>query len=105
MSCSLFYIQVVPLLELEDPWFHQNRIFKVFKHIHGLVMTPLETHNVDSTPKGYIRPPTTVSNHSGLPSERINLSPFTKDFRGGGHSNESALNLLLPSLRACLLKT
>ena len=22
---------------------------------------------------------------SGLPSERINLSPFTKDFRGGGH--------------------
>ena len=23
--------------------------------------------------------------HSGLPSERINLSPFTKDFRGGGH--------------------
>ena len=24
--------------------------------------------------------------HSGLPSERINLSPFTKDFRGGGHS-------------------
>ena len=24
--------------------------------------------------------------HSGLPSERINLSPFTKDFRGGGHT-------------------
>ena len=23
--------------------------------------------------------------NSGLPSERINLSPFTKDFRGGGH--------------------
>ena len=23
--------------------------------------------------------------YSGLPSERINLSPFTKDFRGGGH--------------------
>ena len=22
---------------------------------------------------------------SGLPSKRINLSPFTKDFRGGGH--------------------
>ena len=24
--------------------------------------------------------------HSGLPSVRINLSPFTKDFRGGGHT-------------------
>lgn len=24
-------------------------------------------------------------NHSGFPSERINLSPFTKDFRGGEH--------------------
>ncbi len=34
--------------------------------------------------------------NSGLPSERINLSPFTKDFRGGGHSNEYALNLLKP---------
>ena len=26
---------------------------------------------------------------SGFPSKRINLSPFTKDFRGGEHSNES----------------
>ena len=25
---------------------------------------------------------------SGLPSIRTNLSPFTKDFRGGGQSNE-----------------
>ena len=25
---------------------------------------------------------------SGFPSKRTNLSPFTKDFRGGGHSNE-----------------
>ena len=59
---------------------------------------------------GYIRNPTTSSpdwgykitlillfNNSGLPSERINLSPFTKDFRGGGHSNECALNLFAPS--------
>ena len=27
-----------------------------------------------------------ASRYSGLPSERINLSPFTKDFRGGGHT-------------------
>ena len=33
----------------------------------------------------YIKVSFAVSNHSGLPSERINLSPFTKDFRGGGH--------------------
>jgi len=26
---------------------------------------------------------------------RINLSPFTKDFRGEGHSNESKLNFCL----------
>ena len=26
---------------------------------------------------------------SGLPSTRINLSPFTKDFRGGKQVNES----------------
>ena len=25
------------------------------------------------------------SNHSGFPSIRINLSPFTQDFRGGEH--------------------
>jgi hypothetical protein len=24
-----------------------------------------------------------VGRHSGFPSKRINLSPFTKDFRGG----------------------
>ena len=28
-------------------------------------------------------------NYSGFPSERINLSPFTKDFRGGEQLNES----------------
>ena len=27
--------------------------------------------------------------HSGFPSSRINLSPFTKDFRGGEQLNES----------------
>ena len=27
--------------------------------------------------------------HSGLSSNRMNLSPFTKDFRGEGHFNES----------------
>ena len=49
----------------------------------------------------YIKGPVAADKiNSGLPSERINLSPFTKDFRGGGHSNEYALNLLLPSLRA-----
>ena len=29
------------------------------------------------------------SNNSGFPSTRINLSPFTKDFRGGEQLNES----------------
>ena len=33
--------------------------------------------------------------NSGFPSERINLSPFTKDFRGGEQLNESYLNLLV----------
>lgn len=32
----------------------------------------------------------TFSN-SGFPSKRINLSPFTKGFRGGEHSNESKI--------------
>ena len=27
--------------------------------------------------------------YSGSPSKRINLSPFTKDFRGGEHIDES----------------
>ena len=27
--------------------------------------------------------------YSGFPSKRINLSPFTKDFRGGEQLNES----------------
>ena len=27
--------------------------------------------------------------NSGFPSTRTNLSPFTKDFRGGEHQNES----------------
>ena len=27
--------------------------------------------------------------YSGFPSDRINLSPFTKDFRGGEQHNES----------------
>ena len=30
----------------------------------------------------------TLSSHSGFPSTRINLSPFTKDFRGGEQFNE-----------------
>ena len=30
-----------------------------------------------------------LGNCSGFPSSRINLSPFTKDFRGGKQSNES----------------
>ncbi len=29
------------------------------------------------------------SNHSNLPSEQINLSPFTKDFCGGGEQAKS----------------
>ena len=32
---------------------------------------------------------TTIPDNSGFPSTRINLSPFTKDFRGGEHLNES----------------
>ena len=35
--------------------------------------------------KGLYKRDKTISSYSGLPSERINLSPFTKDFRGGGH--------------------
>ena len=31
----------------------------------------------------------TMDINSGFPSTRINLSPFTKDFRGGEHLNES----------------
>ena len=31
---------------------------------------------------------------SGLPSDRTNLSPFTKDFRGGGQLNEHLTNFL-----------
>ena len=31
----------------------------------------------------------TTQGNSGFPSTRINLSPFTKDFRGGEHLNES----------------
>ena len=33
---------------------------------------------------------------SGLPSERKNLSPFTKDFRGGGQTDEPIGNFLSP---------
>ncbi|KAK7077726.1 hypothetical protein SK128_024702, partial [Halocaridina rubra] len=32
---------------------------------------------------------------SGFPSKRINLSPFTKDFRGGEQLNESITHFLL----------
>ena len=37
--------------------------------------------------------------NSGFPSLRTNLSPFTKDFRGGEHSNESLIQFFvaLPS--------
>ena len=35
---------------------------------------------------GYINSSLGLNVNSGLPSERINLSPFTKDFRGGGHT-------------------
>ena len=38
--------------------------------------------------------------HSGFPSSRTNLSPFTKDFRGGEQSNESVTQFLLPCLEA-----
>ena len=34
--------------------------------------------------------------HSGFPSHRINLSPFTKDFRGGEQSNESLRRFFKP---------
>ena len=37
--------------------------------------------DITSLTKGY--------SNSGFPSIRINLSPFTKDFRGGEHLNES----------------
>ena len=32
---------------------------------------------------------------SGFPSKRINLSPFTKDFRGGEQLSESVTHFLL----------
>ena len=32
-----------------------------------------------------------ITSYSGFPSERINLSPFTKDFRGGEQLNESEI--------------
>ena len=36
--------------------------------------------------------------HSGFPSIRINLSPFTKDFRGGEQLHESIDNFCRPAL-------
>ena len=38
--------------------------------------------------------------HSGFPSSRINLSPFTKDFRGGEQLNESIDQFFSPCLTA-----
>ena len=40
---------------------------------------------------------------SGLPSKRKNLSPFTKDFRGGGQLDEPIGNFLHAQQRAGLL--
>ena len=37
--------------------------------------------------------PSVESNYSGFSSERINLSPFTKDFRGEEQLNESVEDL------------
>ena len=37
----------------------------------------------------YIAPSFNPTVNSGFPSTRINLSPFTKDFRGGKKLNES----------------
>ena len=37
-------------------------------------------------------------NNSGFPSKRINLSPFTKDFRGGEQLNESFVISYRPTL-------
>ena len=36
--------------------------------------------------------------NSGFPSKRINLSPFTKDFRGGEQLNESFVISYRPTL-------
>ena len=39
-----------------------------------------------------IDPKCQILTNSGFPSKRINLSPFTKDFRGGEQLNESHKN-------------
>ena len=41
-----------------------------------------------------------IGSCSGLPSDRTNLSPFTKDFRGGGQVNEPIGNFLTALLLA-----
>ena len=38
------------------------------------------------------------TDNSGFPSKRINLSPFTKDFRGGEQLNESFVISYRPTL-------
>ena len=54
------------------------------RYVWHSIAKPTSTSNQMSVYKGHTGSP--HSFHSGLPSERINLSPFTKDFRGGGHT-------------------
>ena len=48
-------------------------------------MNPTCMSESSSTDLCYVQ----FGSHSGFPSSRINLSPFTKDFRGGEQLNES----------------
>ena len=48
-------------------------------------MNPTCVSESSSTDLCYVQ----FGSHSGFPSSRINLSPFTKDFRGGEQLNES----------------
>ena len=58
-----------------------------FKNLLDSVIRACPTCIILSSPTK--RQKTTVMVNSGFPSTRINLSPFTKDFRGGEHLNES----------------
>ena len=58
-----------------------------FKNLLDSVIRACPTCIIPSSPTK--RQKTTGNDNSGFPSTRINLSPFTKDFRGGEHLNES----------------
>ena len=64
----------------------ENEIFESRAHLHRLCHPPQQLDCMDVVYIEYDR--FNYLSNSGFPS-RINLSPFTKDFRGGEQLNES----------------